>query len=240
MYFQWSATLAVQEISQHTDDQTEIKQYLGQGEPVAFKYQPRPKRKPKENIRNKHLGFLTESHKLLTRLKRGLRRAEAGVETPEALIQHIANMDDQITAEKGALLPSAPKHSDVGLEASKWTRTLAALKKHRQVINKAVTNIRNTIQASIDYVHSLEYKDRKEAFDVWIERILDASQRYRKAHAFTRGAPKAPPPPTHIWVKEEFVGHPHEIAQIYCKEWEALWDKPNTKSIKSYGIRCTI
>ena len=54
MYCQWSATLTVQEMSRHFTEQTEIKKYLGQGEPVAFKYQPRPKRKRKENIRNKH------------------------------------------------------------------------------------------------------------------------------------------------------------------------------------------
>ena len=68
----------------------------------------------------------------------------------------------------------------------------------------------------------LENQDRKQVFEDWIERILDASEGYKKAHAFTRGTPKAPPLPTQIWVKDEYVGHPHEIAQVYLQEWGAL------------------
>ena len=116
------------------------------------------------------------------------------METPQALIPHVANMD-QMTAEIGDLLPTAPKHSEVGLEAGKWARTLAALKGHRQLNNNAVTELRNTIQASIDYVRSLEDKDKKQAFDEWIERILDASQGYRQAHAFYQGSTQGPPTP---------------------------------------------
>ena len=34
-----------------------------------------------------------------------------------------------------------------------------------------------------------------------------------------RGTPKAPPLPTEIWDKDRYVGHPHEVAQVYLKEW---------------------
>ena len=90
--------MTVQEISQHFDKQTDIKKYLGQGEQLAFKYMPRPRRKPSENIMSKLLGLLTEVYKFLTRLKRAKRREEAGVETPQGLIQHVQLLD-QITAE---------------------------------------------------------------------------------------------------------------------------------------------
>ena len=69
MYCQWSATLTVQEISQHFEEKADIKKYLGQGEPLAYKYMPRPKSKPPDNIRSKFLGYLTEIYKVLTRLK---------------------------------------------------------------------------------------------------------------------------------------------------------------------------
>ena len=52
MYCKWSATLTMQEISQHYDTNKEVKKHLGQGEPLAFKYMPRPRRKPPENIRS--------------------------------------------------------------------------------------------------------------------------------------------------------------------------------------------
>ena len=153
---------------------------------------PRPKRKPPENIRSKLLGYLTDIYKLLTRLKRARRREEAGVETPQGLIQHVKVMD-QITAELEALLPTAPKHEQIGLEVEKWARTLAAFQRHRQFNQNALTTIRDTIQASIEHANMLENQDRKNVFDEWIDRILDASEGYRKAHAFTRGTPKAPP-----------------------------------------------
>ena len=73
------------------------------------------------------------------------------METPEALVQHVSNMD-QITAEMEQLLPSAPKNSEVGLESHRWLRTLAALQSHRQLNDAPITNIRNVIQASIDFV----------------------------------------------------------------------------------------
>ena len=112
-----------------------------------------------------------------------------------------------------------PNHEEVGLEADKWARTLAALLRHSQLNDNALTNIRDTVKASIDNINVLENQDRKSAFDEWIDRILDASEGYRKAHAFTRGSPKAPPLPTQIWVKDQYVGHPHEIAQVYLNEW---------------------
>ena len=82
------------------------------------------------------------------------------------------------------------------------------------------------MQASIEHVNVFENQDRKTTFDEWIDRILDASEGYRKAHAFTRGTAKAPPLPTQIWIKDQYVGHPHEIAQVHLEEWGSLWGQP--------------
>ena len=97
------------------------------------------------------------------------------METPQGLIQHVQVLD-QITAELEALLPTAPKHEEVGLEADKWARTLAALRRHRQLHDNALTAIRDTIRASIRHVNMLENQECKTAFDEWIDRILDASE----------------------------------------------------------------
>ena len=110
--------MTVKEISQHFDQQTDIKKYLGQGEPLALKYMPRPRGQPSETIRSKLLGFLTDVYKLLARFKRAKRREEAGVDTPHGLIQHVQVLD-QIIAELEALLPTAPKHEEIGLEADR-------------------------------------------------------------------------------------------------------------------------
>ena len=59
MYCKWSATMTVQEISQHFGNPTDIKKYLGQGEPLAFKYMSRPRRNPSENLGSKLLDYLT-------------------------------------------------------------------------------------------------------------------------------------------------------------------------------------
>ena len=60
----------------------------------------------------------------------------------------------------------------------------------------------------------------------WVERTFDASEGQRKAHAFSRGIPKEPPLPTEIWDEGRYVGHPHEIVQMYFREWGSLWGQP--------------
>ena len=43
------------------------------------------------------------------------------------------------------------------------------------------------------------------------------------AHNFTRGTPKAPPLPTGLWHKGQYLGHPHVIAQVFLQQWGGLW-----------------
>ena len=50
--------------------------------------------------------------------------------------------------------------------------------------------VQSTLQDSIDHVQVLEGKDKASAIELWIERILDASQGYRVAHNYTRGTSK--------------------------------------------------
>ena len=69
-YCAWSAKLTVQNISQHCKEAKEIRSHMGMGQPLSHTYQARPEREPKENIRNKTIGFLTEGYKIPTRSKR--------------------------------------------------------------------------------------------------------------------------------------------------------------------------
>ena len=77
------------------------------------------------------------------------------MDTPEGPINLVRDLD-QISAELEALLPEAPRHEEVGLEADKWSRTLAALSRHRQLNDNALTNVRDSVKASIDHVNVLE------------------------------------------------------------------------------------
>ena len=69
-YSTWSATSAVQYLSQHTKDVKELKSYLSLGQQGKFDYQPR-RPKVKENVyTDKHLGIVVELKKNMTSIVR--------------------------------------------------------------------------------------------------------------------------------------------------------------------------
>ena len=92
----------------------------------------------------------------------------------------------------------------------------------------ALSNVQEVLHASIGHIHVLENNDRT-AVEQWVDRILDANEGCRKAHAFTGGTHKAPPLLTQIWDNGQYVAHPHEIAQVYLREWGSLWGQPDTE-----------
>ena len=53
-YCIWSATLTVQDITQHYQEDKMIKEHIGLGQPLVFTYMSRLKRKPKDNNRSKN------------------------------------------------------------------------------------------------------------------------------------------------------------------------------------------
>ena len=99
-----------------------------------------------------------------------------------------------------------PDHQTIRLTSDKWARTLSGLRLHRNMPILGLQKLQSTLQASIDHVLALEGKDKASAIELWIERILDASQGYRVAHNYTRGTPKAPPLPTGMWHKGNTLG----------------------------------
>ena len=116
-----------------------------------------------------------------------------------------------------------PEHQTIGLTSDKWARTLSGLRFHRNLPIPGLQQQQCTLQAAIDHVHNLEGQDKASAIELWIERILDASQGYRVAHNYTRDTPKAPPLPSGMWHKGEYLGHAHQIAQAYLQQWGNLW-----------------
>ena len=221
-YCEWSAALTVQEISPHYNKDKDIKNHMGMGQPLAYAYLTRPRRTPKKNHRNKVTGFATEARKLIIRSKKAKTR-EGRVEETQQLSQVIGDQD-RIQEEMVKLLEGdKPSHEDLGLTQDKWNRTLTGLKYHRTFNIPGLQNLQNILQAGINHVLNLEKLDRKSAVEEWIDKILDASQGYRLAHNFTRGTPKAPPLPSGLWHKGQYLGHPHQIAQVYLQQWGGLW-----------------
>ena len=99
MYKHWSAIVTVQELSQHHQDPTQLKEYLGQGETLVFKYTTCPRRKPSENSRTAQFRFVTDVYKLMTRETMPKKR-EDGDLSPEGLVQ-VINDVDRIPRETG-------------------------------------------------------------------------------------------------------------------------------------------
>ena len=126
----------------------------GQGEPLAFKYMPRPKGKPSENIRCPQLGFLTDVYKLLTRAKWAQKKREEGDLIPQQVIQLIKDQDQISGDEMEAAVLQAPAHDCIGLEADKWARALPAVRSHRQLNTNAINTVHDTIKAAIIYIYS--------------------------------------------------------------------------------------
>ena len=143
--------------------------------------------------------FLTHVYKLLTRAKRAQKRDEGHL-SPKQLIQRIKDQD-HMSDEMEVTPLQAPAQDCIGLEVDKWARTLAALRNHCQLNRKAINTVQDAIKPATGYIHVLENTHKASAIEEWIERILDTSQGYRKARAFKRGTPKAPPLPTEIWDK---------------------------------------
>ena len=74
-------------------------------------------------------------------------------------------------------------------------------------------------QSYINYKLAARRKEDSNQVTDWIEEILDASMRYKKAHNWTRPTSKAPPLPTHMWRKGKYISHPHEMGDILLREW---------------------
>ena len=113
-YCAWSAAVTVQNITQPYKDDKDIKSHLGLGQPLAFPYQGRPKRTPKENIRNKIVGFLTEAHKLITRAQKTKLR-ELRTQDAQQFVDLVRDQD-RITKEIQLALQVMPAHAELGLE----------------------------------------------------------------------------------------------------------------------------
>ena len=93
---------------------------MGRGQPLAYAYQSRPQKEPKEHHRNKTTGFLNEAYKLLTRAKRTKVRESRKQIEPHPLIELVRDQD-RIQDEVQTLLGSTPNHKEIRLEAAKRT-----------------------------------------------------------------------------------------------------------------------
>eukprot|EP00973_Karenia_brevis_P070350 9779554-Karenia_brevis.AAC.1 len=65
----------------------------------------------------------------------------------------------------------------------------------------AITRLQENISSAITAGIPKETKTNRAGFAKWVDRILDNKTGYRLAHNWTRGTPKAPPPPClrHLW-----------------------------------------
>ena len=197
---EWSAKVTVQNISQHGKEDKEIGSHMGMGQPLAFAYQNRPQKEPKELHRNKTIGFISEAYKRLTRAKRTkVRESMLNLELHQLI--ELVRDQDRVQEEVQALLGTTPSNKEVGLEADKWARTLNGLRFHSNMNVRGLQQLQDAFQASIGNIQKLEGQDKASAIEQWIDRILDASQGYRVAHSYTRGTHKAPPLPTGLWHK---------------------------------------
>ena len=204
-YCEWSAIVTVQNITPHYSQDKDMKSHLSMGQPLAYAYLGRPKKAPQQNLRNQLAGSVTEALKLTIRSKKA-RTREGRTSTPQQLVD-IVRDQGRIQHEMSLLLEgNTPQHQELGLTADRWARILSGLKYHRNLRIPGLQQLQGTLQAVIDHIHNLEKQDKKSAVEDWIERILDASQGYRMAHNFTRGTPKAPPLPTGMWHKGEYLG----------------------------------
>ena len=119
------------------------------------------------------MGFLNEAYKLLTRAKRTKER-ETRVQQPHQLIALVQDQD-RIQDELSTLLGgNTPKHSEVGLQADKWARTLSGLRFPRNISITGLQQLQETYQAAVGHIQKLEGQDKASAIELWIERILDA------------------------------------------------------------------
>ena len=169
---------------------------MGLGQPMKFSYMDRPKRTPKENIRIKTIGFLTDIHKLMTRIKQTKHRETLEMDGHQ--LEALVRDQDKITDELKEAMTNLPKHDELGLEMDTWMRIVSGINNHRRFNINAINNIQDVLAAAIGHIQRLEGQDKQSAIEQWLDRILDHKEGYRVAHGVARGAAKAPPLPTDI------------------------------------------
>eukprot|EP00973_Karenia_brevis_P096149 12430843-Karenia_brevis.AAC.1 len=78
---------------------------------------------------------------------------------------------------------------------------------------------------------SRQRKHDRQGYGEWVDRILNQHERYRLAHNWTRGTPKAPPLPTSATIAGVHYGHPAELGARYQKDWDQLWTHGNQQDL---------
>ena len=128
-----------------------------------------------------------------------------------------------VISEVARLVGKLPAPSKMGINEADKTRYVAAAKQMASFNEEQIKQIIARSQSFINYRLAASRKEDSEAITDWVEDILDASQGYRKAHAWTRGSSKAPPLPTHMWRQGKYVSHPHEMAKHLLNDWAKVW-----------------
>ena len=216
VYSVWSATNTVQMISEHTRDISEMRKYLSLGQKARYWYGHRPKNDKESAYRDAHLGVMIELHKQFTMLHRYASRDIP--ELPHQVLQRVEHMD-HIDNEINRLVNQLPPHKDMGLSEGDKGRFITAAKHARNFSTQQLTHMIAKSQASINYKLAERRKEDANHITDWIEEILDASMGYKKAHNWTRPESKAPPLPTSMWKKGQYISHPHQMGGHYLKDW---------------------
>ena len=131
----------------------------------------------------------------------------------------MADIDGEINRLVGKL----PPHKDMGLTEGNKGRFITAAKHARNFTTQQLINMIAKSQACINYKLAERRKEDANHVTDWIEEILDASMGYKKAHNWTRPESKAPPLPTSMWRKGQYISHPHQMGGQYLKDWSGVW-----------------
>ena len=136
---------------------------------------------------------------------------------------------NNVTAEITRLVGKLPASKHMGIKEADKVRFVAAARQMANFNEEQIKHIIARSQSFINYRLAASRKEDSEAITDWVEDILDASQGYREAHAWTRGSSKAPPLPTHMWRQGKYISHPHEMAGHLLHDWAKIWTQESPK-----------
>ena len=212
-YSTWSATSAVQYLSQHTEDAKELKSYLSIGQQGRFYYRPRRPKAREDIYTDNVLGIAVELKKNMTAIIR-LHKIRASKDAHPDRDKHY----EDITKEILRLSKILPEPKVFGLTESEQNRLQTAFTKVGTFQLAQLANLDKIVDRALAHTVNEIRKAENHGIDTWIQEILDPQKGYSKAHSWTRGAPKAPPLPTEMWRNGQQIGHPHYIAQALLQD----------------------
>ena len=158
----------------------------------------------------------------MTAIIRLIKRNEAKGAHPQRDQQH-----NDITNELCRLAKILPDHKVLDMTESELKRLQTALNKANGFQLSQLESLDKICDRALANTVKVIRKAENNGIESWIQEILDPQKGYSKAHAWTRGTPKAPPLPVEMWKGSDKKDTLTKLRKSYYKNGQHYGPNPS-------------